>query len=236
MDNATDTNPASAATKVFATFELLEHILIRTFQWTAWRPKTPLVDREPVILARGRRGGPPNHQGTYARMPNDRRTALRALLVKQRVNKTFAAVVRISPDLRVALFFDHEEHDRQGRFEYRPFANTLLESLDCYSPMDHLHKAIEWNRSQDEFPNLLRFYRNGEKVREYEASELEVVRAKAKAKASSWMKMLLLSQPVKVAITTIMPDGDDLEDVVLEAAATAEMLFGTSFHVPVRCR
>ncbi|KAK3637550.1 hypothetical protein LTR56_013553 [Elasticomyces elasticus] len=229
-----NTKQTSAPTKVFATYELLEHILLRTFQWTAWRPTTPLVDREPVILARGRGGGPPNHRGTYARMPDDRRTALRALLVNQRVNKTFVAVVRTSPDLRVALFFDHEKHDRQGRFEYRPFANTLLESLDCYSPMENLHSAIAWNRSQDEFPNLLRVYRNGEKVREYEASGVEVVRAQTET--SSWRKMVLLSQPVKVAITTIMPNGDDLEDVVLEDGATAEMLFGASFHVPVRCR
>ncbi|KAK5696476.1 hypothetical protein LTR97_007778 [Elasticomyces elasticus] len=165
-------------------------------------------------------------------MPDDRRTALRALLVNQRVNKTFAAVVRTSPDLRVALFFDHEKHDRQGRFEYRPFANTLLQFLDCYSPMDHLHTAIEWNHSQDEFPNLLRVYRNVEKVRDNEVSKTEL--ARAQAEASSWKRMLLLSQPVKVAITTIMPNGDDLEDVVLEAGTSAGMLFGTSCYVPVR--
>ncbi|KAK5745932.1 hypothetical protein LTR17_001061 [Elasticomyces elasticus] len=232
MDLLINPEPTSAATKVFATFELLELILLSTFQWDVWRPTTPRVNGEPLgrQSTRGRGGGSAVHQGTYARMPNDRRTALRALLVNQRVNKTFAALVRTSPDLRVALFFSHEKPDRQGRFVCRPFANTLLDSLDCYSPVDHLHTVIGWSSDQDEFPNLLRFYRNGEKVRDYEASEMEEVRAQAKA--SSWMKMLLLSQPVKVAVTTIMPTGDDLEDEVLEAGTTAEMLFGASFHVP----
>ncbi|KAK5746248.1 hypothetical protein LTR17_000983 [Elasticomyces elasticus] len=237
MDAAMDTEPTSAATKVFATFELLELILLKhSSGLSGGRRLHALMNvsldvdrREDVEVGRRFTKVP-----RYARMPNDRRTALRALLVNQRVNRDFAAVIRNSPDLREALFFDHEKQDRKGRFMYRPFANTLLDFLDCYSPMDHLHTSIEWNRSQDEFPNLLRFYRNGEKVQDYEASEIEVVRAQTEA--SSWRKMLLLSQPVKVVVTTIMPNGDDLEDVVMEAGTTAEILFGASFRVPDRCR
>ncbi|KAK3640819.1 hypothetical protein LTR56_011696 [Elasticomyces elasticus] len=233
MDNATDTNPTSAATKVFATFELLEHILMSTFQWTAWRPTTPRADGERDVgrrSARGRGGGPVVHQGSYARMPKNRRAALRALLVNQRVNRDFAAVIRDSADLREALFFSHEKPDRQGRFAYAPFANTLLDFLDCYSPTCHMHTAFEWGATSNEFPSLLRFCRNGEMVRDYEASEMEVFRVQAETR--TWRKMLLLSQPLKVAMTTTNVGGEEVEEV-LEAGVTAETLFETAFDVPI---
>ncbi|KAK3640820.1 hypothetical protein LTR56_011697 [Elasticomyces elasticus] len=165
----------SAVTRVFATPELLELILLKTvYNTTHYQP------------VRG-------HAMKCYQHEEQRIRDLRALLVNQRVSRVFAAAIEQTPSLREALFFTHEKPDRTGRFRRPLVVNTLMPQCDYFSISYKEHIRVWWGTNRDSGRVTLGLRKfNGQLPR---AAAAKIAK---QWDYGSWKKMVLISHPVTV--------------------------------------
>ncbi|KAK3637549.1 hypothetical protein LTR56_013552 [Elasticomyces elasticus] len=175
LDKSLLADIGSAVTRVFATPELLELILLKT-----------LYNTSHYHSVRGLAADCYVHDDQRIR-------DLWALLVNQRVSKAFAAVIEQTPSLREALFFTHEKPDRRGGSRRPLVVNTLMPQCDYFSLSFKKHIRLWWGTNRDSGRVTLGLRKfNGQLPR---AAAAMIAK---RWDYGSWKKMVLISQPVKV--------------------------------------
>ncbi|KAK5745933.1 hypothetical protein LTR17_001062 [Elasticomyces elasticus] len=205
----------SAVTRVFATPELLELILLKTVRIT--------THYQPV------RG----HATKCYQHEEQRIRDLRALLVNQRFSRVFAAAIEQTPSLREALFFAHEKPDRKGRFRRPLVVNTLMPQCDYFSLSYKEHIRMWWGTNRDSGRVTLGLRKfNGQLPR---AAAAKIAK---RWDYGSWKKMVLISQPVEVKSVVSMPRKRSIEETLKVEITLGQLLKGyfplpsTSTRIP----
>ncbi|KAK5746249.1 hypothetical protein LTR17_000984 [Elasticomyces elasticus] len=214
QDATTDEAPTSAVVKVFAVPELLELILLHTIDG----------QHRLISFSNPKRGG-------LLRPSPERLQQLRALLVNQRVARTFAAIIPSSRNLREALFFTHERCDSNGKYKSNPAINKLvmMPSAGFLNPRANpAWTRINWADAGAEDGTLyLQRWVEGDGP-SLCAGLAQLVEQPS---VGSWRKMLLVSQPMKIQVTTqaTTRNGMTTSDESWDRSITVGQSMGESF-------
>ncbi|KAK4954184.1 hypothetical protein LTR10_007612 [Elasticomyces elasticus] len=215
LDQGPLSDMASAVTRVFATPELLESILLKT-----------LYNTKHYFPVRGLAADGYVHDKQRIR-------DLRALLVNQRVSKTFASVIEQTPSLREALFFTHEKPDRKGRFRRPLVVNTLMPQCDYFSLSYKEHIRLWWGTNRDSGRATLGLRKFNGRLPRAAAAKIA-----QRWDYGSWKKMVLISQPVNVKSIVSTHNQRSIEETLKVGITLGQLLKGyfplpsTSTRIP----
>ncbi|KAK4954182.1 hypothetical protein LTR10_007610 [Elasticomyces elasticus] len=207
-----DEAPTSAVAKVFGIPELLELILLHT------------IDGQQVVTRYSNPGRKPIRSASLERLQQ-----LRALLVNQRVARTFEAVITSSRNLREALFFTHERCDSNGQYNSNFAINKLVASprFYCKPQPDSAWTYLTWACAGAQAGTIRMTEDNnplpGDSVAEFAE----------RSSVGSWRKMLLVSQPMQLQVKTCASTGSGKTiEKSWDCGTTVGQLLGDSSLLP----
>ncbi|KAK4899946.1 hypothetical protein LTR27_002707 [Elasticomyces elasticus] len=212
QDATTDESSSSAVAKVFGIPELLELILLHTIDGQQVITRYPNPGRKPILSA-----------------SLEKLQQLRALLVNQRVARTFEAVITSSRELREALFLTHERCDSNGQYNSNFAINKLVASprFYCKPQPDSACTYLTWACAGAQ-AGTIRMTEDNDPLPGDSPAE-----SAKRSSVGSWRKMLLVSQPMQLQVKTYASTGSGRTmEESWDCGTTVGQLLGDSSLLP----